>query len=689
MPRRLPAVLAALLSLLAPLAAQPFGTAQGALSEVEGQQTPPVRFRGSVDVVRVDVVVRDREGKVVRGLTAADFVITEDGKPQSVTTFDFEEILTAPLATGDPLPAVLDRPAAPTIPIAGAPKREIVDLPGRRLIVLFFDLSSMQPEDLDRAAGSARKYIDEEMSAADLVAIASLSQALEVDQDFTADKAALHRVLDRYTGVEGTEDPAATDEVDPVDDPADLPLDESELNLFNNDRRLRALQVLAETLASVQQKKSIIYFSSGMSRSGSDNQIELRATVNAAVRANAAIYAIDTRGLQAIVPGGDASRASARGMSAFSGQGASRQFDRMFASQETLTTLAKDTGGEAFFDTNEFGEAFREVQEDTSAYYVLGYSSTNAVQDGRFRRISVRVKTPGLRIEHRAGYYAAKDFTFLTRDDRERQLQEQLYSEVSSTDLPVVASASWFRVEKDRFYVPVSVGIPGSALPADRPDRSTLDVLGSVRDEQGRYVGRIRDTVQLPPASALAQKQMQYQTGFVLPPGRFWVKVVARENTKGTLGTFESAIVVPDLSKAALKVSSVVVGTQLRRGPPRQRQPSQNPLVRDGVELVPSLTHVVGSNQRLYFYYEVYEPAVDAQGAPRLKTSLAFYRGRVKVFETPVVERTELAEGGSVAVFQFEVDASSFKPGLYTCQVNIIDEHAARFAFPRLALYVR
>ena len=673
MPRRLPAVLAALLSLLVPLAAQ---------------QTPPVRFRGSVDVVRVDVVVRDRQGNVVRGLTAADFVVTEDGKPQSVTTFDFEEILTSPPASGDPPPAVLDKPAAPAIAVAGSiPKREIVDLPGRRLIVLFFDLSSMQPEDLDRAAGSARKYIDDEMSAADLVAIASLSQALEVDQDFTADKAALHRVLDRYTGVEGTADPSATDEVDPVEDPADLPLDESELNLFNNDRRLRALQVLAEALAPVQQKKSIVYFSSGMSRSGSDNQIELRATVNAAVRANAAIYAIDTRGLQAIVPGGDASRASARGMSAFTGQGASRQFDRMFASQETLTTLAKDTGGEAFFDTNEFGEAFREVQQDTSAYYVLGYSSTNAVQDGRFRRISVRLRTPGLRVEHRAGYYAAKDFTHLTHDDRERQLQEQLYSEVSSTDLPVVASASWFRIERDRFYVPVSVGIPGSALPAHRPQRSTLDVLGSVRDEQGRYVGRIRDTVQLPAASVLAQKQMQYQTGFVLPPGRFWVKVVARENATGTIGTFESAIVIPDLSKAGLKVSSVVLGTQLRRGPPRQR--GQNPLVRDGVELVPSLTHVVGSNQRLYFYYEVYEPVIDAQGAPRLKTSLAFYRGRVKVFETPVVERTALAPGGSIAVFQFEVDASSFKPGLYTCQVNIIDEHAARFAFPRLALYVR
>lgn len=646
-----------------------------------------VRFRGAVDVVRVDVIVRDRQGNVVRGLTAADFAITEDNKPQSITTFDFEEVaVAAAVLPSEPAPAVLDRPAAPAA--SAAPAREVIDLPGRRLIVLFFDLSSMQPEDLDRAAASARGYIDKEMSPADLISIASLSTALEVDQDFTADKAALHRVLDRFTGVEGTAETTPADEMDPVEDPADLPLDETELNLFNNDRRLRALQVLAEALAPVQQKKSILYFSSGMSRSGSDNQIELRATVNAAVRANTAIYAVDTRGLQAVVPGGDASRASGRGAGAFSGQGAARQFDRMFASQETLTTLAKDTGGDAFLDTNDFGEAFTQVQQDTSAYYVLGYSSTNAVQDGRFRRITVRVKTPGLRIEHRAGYYAAKDFTHLTRDDRERQLQEQLFSEVSSTDLPVVASASWFRIDTNRFYVPVSVAIPGSALPSDRAPRATLDVLGSVRDEQGRYVGRIRDTVELPAADALAQKQVQYQTGFTLPPGRFWVKIVARENAKGTIGTFEAPVIVPDLATAPVKVSSVVVGTQIRRGPPRRQ--SDNPLIRQGVELIPSLTHVVGRDQRLYFYYEVYEPALDAQGAPSLQTSLAFYRGRVKVFETPVVDQTALSEGNrKTAVFQFDVPVASLEPGLYTCQVNIIDQNAGKFVFPRLAVYVR
>jgi VWFA-related protein len=646
-----------------------------------------VRFRGAVDVVRVDVVVRDRQGRVVTGLTVADFEITEDGKPQVVTTFDFEQILDAAPPSGSPAPAVLDRPAAPASATSAA-AREVVDLPGRRLIVLFFDLSSMEPEDLDRAAGSARRYIDDEMSPADLVAIASLSQSLDVNQDFTADKDLLRQVLDRFTGVDASPEILAADETDPAADPADLPLDDSELSLFNNDRRLRALQVLADALAPVQQKKSIVYFSSGMARSGSDNQIELRATVNAAVRANAAIYAIDTRGLQAVVPGGAASQASARGTSAFSGRGAARQFDRMFASQETLTTLAKDTGGEAFFDTNDFGEAFDQVRQDTSAYYVLGYSSTNAVRDGRFRKIGVRVKTPGLRIEHRAGYYAAKDFTHFTRDDRERQLQEQLFSEVSSTDLPVVASASWFRIDASRFYVPVSVAIPGGALPADRPARSTLDVMGSVRDEQGRYIGRIRDTVQLPGVEDLAQKQMQYQTGFTLPPGRFWVKIVARENVKGTIGTFEAPIIVPDLASAPMKVSSVVLGTQIRRGPPRAR--TDNPLIRDGVELIPSLTHVVGRDQRLYFYYEVYEPAVDAQGAPSLKTSLAFYRGRVKVFETPVVSQTTMASGSRrTAVFQFDVPASGLPPGLYTCQVNIIDEHAGRFVFPRLAIYVR
>jgi hypothetical protein len=135
-----------------------------------------------------------------------------------------------------------------------------------------------------------------------------------------------------------------------------------------------------------------------------------------------------------------------------------------------------------------------------------------------------------------------------------------------------------------------------------------------------------------------------------------------------------------------VKVSSLVLGTQLQNVSGRR---NPNPLVRDGLELVPNLTHIVNRSQKVYFYYEVYEPATDA-GAPQLRTSLSFYRGKVKVFETPIVERVSLdVADRRAAVFQFEVPAESFTPGLYTCQVNIIDAVAGRFAFPRLLMYVR
>jgi hypothetical protein len=192
----------------------------------------------------------------------------------------------------------------------------------------------------------------------------------------------------------------------------------------------------------------------------------------------------------------------------------------------------------------------------------------------------------------------------------------------------------------------------------------------------------------VPPATAdaLAARQVLYRTGVTLPPGRFSIKIVVRENTTGQTGTFETAIVVPELKAAAVKVSSLVLSTQLQNVAGRK---TVSPLIRDGVELVPNLTHIVGRGQKLYFYYEVYEPAVE-NGAPEVRTSLAFYRGKVKVFETPVVERTQIdAPDRRAAVFQFEVPADSFKAGLYTCQVNIIDQVAGRFVFPRLEMYVR
>ena len=181
----------------------------------------------------------------------------------------------------------------------------------------------------------------------------------------------------------GFEQPVAADTSDVTadTDPADLPLDDSEFGIFNNDRRLRAMRVLCEALSPIEQKKALMYFSAGMSRSGSDNEVELRAVTNSCNKANTSIYAVDSRGLTAVVPGGSAgggaaaAAAAAAGRPRFRAEPCSASYSSLNSSQETLTTLAADTGGQAFLDTNDFAPAFTRVQRDMSAYYLIGYGS--------------------------------------------------------------------------------------------------------------------------------------------------------------------------------------------------------------------------------------------------------------------------------------------------------------------------
>jgi VWFA-related protein len=680
------------------------------------QRTQRPVFKGNTQIISVDVIVRDGSGGVVRGLTQSDFEVLEDGKPQEIRSFAFEEITDKPAAvpTADLLagaearlasegrresPRSGDPSAQRGGETQGAPPSEVTKdaLAGRRLIVLLFDISSMQPEDVQRAVDSATKYVNEKMSPADMVAVATVSSQLDVLIDFTADRAKVGGALAALGYKEGTATPpptadtAATDETTATDE-STASADTTEMDMFNNDICLRALRALSETLAPIEQKKAILYFSAGMQRSGEDNQVELRTAINAAVRAHVTIYPVDTRGLQAVVPGGDATRASGRGTSLFSGRGVAQQFSQLTASQDTLASLASDTGGKAFMDANDFGEAFARVQRDMSAYYLLGYSSDNLAKDGRFRRIRVRLKKPipGARLEARGGYYADRDFGHTAKTDRETQLQEQLFSAVSATDLPVLVNAAYFRLAADRYFVPISMAVPGSAVPSPPEkdkDKIELDVLGIVLDEQGRPVGRIRETMKLPPGSvgSLNARHILYQSAVTLPPGRFSVKVVVRENVSGLMGSFEAPVVVPELKQAPLKVSSVILSTQLQAAKER----ADNPLIRNGEQIVPNLTHIVGKDQKMYFYYEVYDPAA-ADNVPDVRTSLAFYRGKVKVFETPVVERTTIdAPSRKAAVFQLEVPAGSLPPGFYTCQINVIDSVASRFAFPRLVFLLR
>jgi hypothetical protein len=388
----------------------------------------------------------------------------------------------------------------------------------------------------------------------------------------------------------------------------------------------------------------------------------------------------------------------------YSGAAVQNQLDSNFASQETLTTLAADTGGKAFLDTNDLGQVFDRVQRDTSVYYVLGFKSSNPIKDGKFRRIQVKLNRPGLNIEFRKGYYAPKDFQHFNAEDKEQQMEEELSAELSSTDVALYMAASYFRLDERRFYVPVALVVPGSQIPFTQggdKDKASLDVIGAVMDEVKRTVASVRETVKLSldASHEVRRKNVQYSTGFILVPGKYHFKFVVRENQSGRLGSFETDFAVPDIKKAPLKMSSVVLASQRV---PYTKKKTQNPLVRDGNELVPNIAHVFTLDQHLYLFYEVYEPAKDKSPAatdakaPAVKnpihllTSIEFFNGKIKTYETPLLEARELtAPERKAAVFQFDVPLSQLKPGLYTCQVNVIDDAGGTFSFPRLPILVR
>ena len=161
-----------------------------------------------------------------------------------------------------------------------------------------------------------------------------------------------------------------------------------------------------------------------------------------------------------------------------------------------------------------------------------------------------------------------------------------------------------------------------------------------------------------------------------------------RENTTGQMGSFEAPVIVPELKQAPMKVSSVVLSTQLQTARRRARPTTRS--CATASQLLPNLTHVVGRDQKLFFYYEVYDPGADERRDAQLRTSLAFYRGKVKVFETPVVERTSIDVAGSArGALPVRSARRSFTPGLYTCQINIVDAVAGKFDFPRMLFAVR
>jgi VWFA-related protein len=667
-------------------------------AQVSTDQQNGLVLKMNGELVLTNVVARDpKTGEVIQGLKQSDFSIYENGKQQHIESFDFESVDKATPLNEATVSGLATGAAGNGTKAVAVAKPE--ELRNHRLIVMFFDLTSMQPEDLDRSVLAAQDFLRTKMQPADLVALVSLGDTLNVDQDFTADKNALINEVGVYNGTEGQGFAlGATANSNQQEDTTASTPNEEEYNDINTDRELFALQAISKSLEKIGEKKSLLYFSGGIQRDGIENQASIRAAINSAVRANLAIYSVDTRGLQAISPLGDASTGSLRGTGAYSGGALLNNMNNNFASQEVMAALSKDTGGKAFFDSNDFAPAFAQVERDTSAYYAIGFRSTNPVRDGKYRKLTIKINRPGVKLEYRPGYYAPADFRHSGHEDREHELEEQLASDLPATDIAVYLDAMYFRLNENRFLVPVSLIVPGSQIPFVKggdKDKATLDIIGSVIDEVKRPIGSARQTIKLnlDPSLAARQKNIQYTTSFSLPPGKYQVKFVVRENQTGRMGSFVADITLPDMKKSPLKMSSIVLASM--------RQPSKkdSPLVRSGEEYVPNISHVFRQDQHMFLLYEIYSPAHDkpASDAPKgtkaginLLSSLELLQGSTKVFETPLVQARAInVEGRDAVAIELDVPLGGLKPGPYVCQLNVIDDVGGSFAFPRFALLVR
>ena len=689
------ATLAAWIAVLNLLAQQPQKPSQ-----------PGYVVRVATEVVLVNVIARDKKGNLIRDLKKEDFTVYEDGQKQQLSSFDFENV--DELATAGAAGAAVTGAAGPG-GLLRSGLTETLEARDRRLMLLFFDFSAMEPDEIDRAVDAGKKYVQANMQPADVVALVSLATNMRLDLDFTDNKAKILSALSQYndSAGQGFENGTPGSAEGTAETSGAYTPDDTDYNTFSADRKLLALQSILQAMGKIPQKKSLVYFSNGISQSGVDNQSALRAATAAAVKANVSIYPVDVRGLTAFPPGGQAQAASLHGQSAYSGASVLNDLNGNAASQETLYTLAADTGGKAFMDTNDFSGVFRQVQKDTSAYYVLGFTSTNHLKDGHFRRLKVQVSRADVKLEYRSGYYADRDFQHMKQGDREQQLEDELVAELPQTDVAVYAGTAYFRQDDSHYYLAVSLVVPGSQIPFVQEkdkDNATIDIIGQVQ-EGGKFpVGRLRDTVKLAVDSAqqVRRKNVQYNTGFVLAPGNYHLKFIVRENRTGRMGSFETDVRVPDLRKAPLRMSSVVLSSQ--RVPTSQKKKAFQPLISEQTELVPSVTHVFTQDQKLYLQYEIYDaakakPSATANGGSQSKnghqtvrvlTSIEFLQGDSKVYETkPIVAQEITAPDRKAVVFQMEIPLQSLKPGFYTCQINVIDDVGGNYAFPRWPILIK
>jgi VWFA-related protein len=644
-------------------------------------QLPPITFRAEINYVDVDAVVVDKQGNFVRDLRKDDFQILEDGKPQNVTAFALVDI---PVVRAEQ-PLVTSHPIEPDV-------QSNADSGGGRLYVIVLDDLHTNPMRSARVRRAAREFVDRNLGANDLAAVVHTSGRDEAAQDFTNSKRRLDEAIDKFMGrglrsatIELVNQYNLTRDVR-AGQPNKDPLEQE--RAYNARDVLATLRSLSDWLSGIHgRKKAILFISEGIDYDITDvfNKqdattiiAETRDAVGAASRANVNFYTIDPRGLATV---GDDSIEMVGAIPDDPAAGVSRTgfADELRISQDSLRTLADETGGFAAVNSNDFRSAFDRIVQENSSYYVMGYYSTNERRDGRFRRIEVRVKRPGLEVRARKGYVAPQGKVpgakTVAGDKTPLGLREALDNPIQDAGLGLTVFAAPFKGTLPNASVLLVVRVQGRDLvfkDADGTRNNVLELAYVMIDEKGKVKVASSDTVTLTlkpqTFQAVQQNGIQVQARAEVPPGKYQLRLAVLEKNGGRKGSVHSDIDVPDFSKLPLSMSGLAVtSAQMSRLVPTA---GVDPVLKGLMPAPPTTAREFGAGDMLALVTEVYDNTGPTAHRVEITTTLRSDDGRVMFKNSEMRVSSELGGKRGGYGYSAQVPLKDVKPGLYVLRVE-------------------
>lgn len=574
-------------------------------------QAPAVTFQTEITYVDLDVTVTDQQGNLVSNLTRDDFDVFEDGKPQKIEMFSYVEIQTERP----------DRFLVANRPVASDVRSNRRGFDGRVYLIVLDDLD-ISPIRTATVKRSAREFVNRHFGANDMAAVVYTSGRSDAGQEFTSDPGLLLAAIDKFVGrrlrsaaIEALElhflreNKRSVDEED-VPDTGDrrrgagIADSNAPFGIRDTEREQRTMAVLdtlrnlGDLMSSVRgRRKAVLLFSEGVEmpmielygsiHTPTDVVGAIKDAITAAARSNVSFFALDPRGLTGLTAEyielpGSLSQESTIGV--FGSRNAQQALlTEMKVAQDSLRTLSEETGGFAAVNTNDLGSAFGRIVDANSRYYALGYYPPTHPQDGRFHKIDVRVKRPGLRVSSRKGYASphARTATERKRDEEARRLRDAKRGGTSTTSaelrnvlnapmqqggLAFSLQAAPFRDTKDAASVALAIEFDGDRFPFPEKDglfanRLELTFFGINKDGKAQRTTRSEFNLNLRPETyqRVKAKGLRVNPRISLAPGRYQVRVGARESATGSVGSIFYDLEVPDFRNERLTLSGLLL----------------------------------------------------------------------------------------------------------------------------------